>query len=53
MIERVPLLIPPNPTNLRYLRTKRQKMGHLLPLPTIQAAQWEGVERDVEEAGGR
>lgn len=53
VIERVPLLIPPNPTNLRYLRTKRQKMGHLLPLPTIQAAQWEGVERDVEEAGGR
>jgi GTP cyclohydrolase II len=29
--ERVPLLVPPNPENLRYLRTKAERMDHLLP----------------------
>jgi GTP cyclohydrolase II len=29
--ERVPLHVAPNPTNLHYLRTKQQRMGHLLP----------------------
>ncbi|HOE68003.1 MAG TPA: bifunctional 3,4-dihydroxy-2-butanone-4-phosphate synthase/GTP cyclohydrolase II, partial [Candidatus Hydrogenedentes bacterium] len=27
---RVPIIIPPNEVNDRYLRTKRDKMGHLL-----------------------
>jgi GTP cyclohydrolase II len=31
VVERVPLGISPNPWNLGYLRTKRAKMGHLLP----------------------
>jgi 3,4-dihydroxy 2-butanone 4-phosphate synthase/GTP cyclohydrolase II len=26
----VPLLIKPNPENIRYLRTKKDRMGHLL-----------------------
>ncbi|MEU5696246.1 bifunctional 3,4-dihydroxy-2-butanone-4-phosphate synthase/GTP cyclohydrolase II [Actinosynnema sp. NPDC020468] len=30
VIERVPLPISPNPENLRYLRTKRDRMGHEL-----------------------
>ena len=34
VIERVPLILPPNPSNARYLRTKQQKMGHLLGLKT-------------------
>ena len=29
--ERVPLYIAPNATNLHYMETKRQRMGHLLP----------------------
>jgi 3,4-dihydroxy 2-butanone 4-phosphate synthase/GTP cyclohydrolase II len=29
VVERVPLEIPPNPHNIRYLITKRDKMGHL------------------------
>ena len=31
VVERVPLLIPPNEENLRYLRTKRERLGHHLP----------------------
>jgi 3,4-dihydroxy 2-butanone 4-phosphate synthase / GTP cyclohydrolase II len=33
IVERVPLETYPNPENLRYLRTKRERMGHLLDLP--------------------
>jgi hypothetical protein len=29
--EQVPLLIPPNAENLRYLRTKRERLDHFLP----------------------
>lgn len=32
VVERVPLEIPPNPSNRRYLETKKEKMGHLLRL---------------------
>ena len=31
VVERVPLGISPNPSNLAYLQTKREKMGHLFP----------------------
>lgn len=30
IVEQVPIRVKPNPHNARYLRTKRQKMGHLL-----------------------
>jgi 3,4-dihydroxy 2-butanone 4-phosphate synthase/GTP cyclohydrolase II len=32
VVEQVPLMVPPNPHNLRYLRTKKEKMGHKLDL---------------------
>ncbi len=32
VVERIPLETTPNPSNLEYLRTKREKMGHLLPM---------------------
>ena len=31
VVERIPLRISPNLSNLEYLRTKREKMGHLFP----------------------
>ncbi len=31
IVENVPIVIPPNPHNCKYLRTKRDKMGHQLP----------------------
>lgn len=34
IVERVPIIIPPNPLNARYLETKRQRMGHLLDFKT-------------------
>jgi 3,4-dihydroxy 2-butanone 4-phosphate synthase/GTP cyclohydrolase II len=30
IVERVPIQVPPNENNLRYLKTKRDKLGHLL-----------------------
>lgn len=30
IVERVPILMPPNKYNKKYLRTKKEKMGHLL-----------------------
>jgi len=33
IVERVPIICPPNPYNLHYLETKQQKFGHLLELP--------------------
>jgi 3,4-dihydroxy 2-butanone 4-phosphate synthase/GTP cyclohydrolase II len=32
IVDRVPLEIPPNASNLRYLKTKKEKMGHILDL---------------------
>ena len=42
VVERLPLGISPNPSNLGYLRTKREKMGHLFPMVTVPEAAWEG-----------
>ena len=35
VVETVPIVIPPNPHNQRYLKTKREKLGHLLDIPDI------------------
>ena len=35
VVETIPLLISPNPHNLRYLKTKKEKLGHLLEIPNI------------------
>jgi 3,4-dihydroxy 2-butanone 4-phosphate synthase / GTP cyclohydrolase II len=47
--DRVPLTPRPNPHNLRYLRTKRDRMGHEIPdLPgdgTVQSISGQGVAR--------
>lgn len=32
-VERVPLVMPPNPLNLAYLRAKAERMGHLIDFP--------------------
>ncbi len=42
IVERVPLESIPNPENIRYLRTKRERMGHLLP--NLDGRQSDGVE---------
>jgi 3,4-dihydroxy 2-butanone 4-phosphate synthase/GTP cyclohydrolase II len=34
VVERVPLEVPPNPTNRRYLHTKAVRLGHLLASST-------------------
>ena len=42
VVERVPLGISPNPSNVGYLQTKREKMGHLLPMSMALEVEWEG-----------
>jgi 3,4-dihydroxy 2-butanone 4-phosphate synthase / GTP cyclohydrolase II len=39
IVERVPLQPHPTPENLRYLRTKAERMGHLLDLPSENAGE--------------
>jgi 3,4-dihydroxy 2-butanone 4-phosphate synthase / GTP cyclohydrolase II len=43
IVERVPLETHPTPENLRYLRTKRERMGHLLDLPDDDTTSREGA----------
>jgi 3,4-dihydroxy 2-butanone 4-phosphate synthase/GTP cyclohydrolase II len=54
VVERVPLLIPPNAENLRYLRTKRERLGHHLPhlddIPVQPAAQPSAASVSPNEA---
>jgi 3,4-dihydroxy 2-butanone 4-phosphate synthase/GTP cyclohydrolase II len=50
VIERVPLEVPPTPESLRYLRTKRDRLGHLL---TIEDAQEEANGEDISRQAGR
>ncbi|MFC1964027.1 bifunctional 3,4-dihydroxy-2-butanone-4-phosphate synthase/GTP cyclohydrolase II [Chloroflexota bacterium] len=35
VVETIPIIIPPNPYNCRYLETKQNKMGHLLNITEI------------------
>ena len=37
IVERVPIETVPTPDNIRYLKTKRDKMGHLLRMPEASA----------------
>jgi 3,4-dihydroxy 2-butanone 4-phosphate synthase / GTP cyclohydrolase II len=42
VVERVPLRVLANPSNVGYLRTKREKMGHLFPADSTLEDAWEG-----------
>jgi len=33
LVDQVPLEVEPNPNNIKYLRTKRERMGHTLKAP--------------------
>ncbi|MEA2435042.1 MAG: 3,4-dihydroxy 2-butanone 4-phosphate synthase / cyclohydrolase [Actinomycetota bacterium] len=53
--ERVPLELEPNPENLRYLRTKREKLGHLLGALDDKEVELQahGHTAEVERTEGR
>jgi 3,4-dihydroxy 2-butanone 4-phosphate synthase/GTP cyclohydrolase II len=35
VVDRLPVEVAPNPLNIRYLRTKQKKLGHLLPTSAL------------------
>lgn len=39
VVEQIPIIATPNPYNIRYLETKKNKMGHLLEIPNINSKQ--------------
>jgi 3,4-dihydroxy 2-butanone 4-phosphate synthase/GTP cyclohydrolase II len=41
VVEKLPLIVKPNPANLHYLETKQQKLGHLLELEGIRGLRQE------------
>jgi len=45
VVERIPLQITPRRENVRYLRTKREKLGHLLDISENETNQPQGEER--------
>ncbi len=48
IVERVPIAVPPKKENLKYLATKRDKLGHLLPLYETEAQGSEEEEHGQE-----
>jgi 3,4-dihydroxy 2-butanone 4-phosphate synthase/GTP cyclohydrolase II len=54
VVERVSLEVTPNSHNIRYLRTKHEKMGHLLELDITQLKEEDEpiLEDDTGAAGG-
>ena len=49
VVDRVPIVAPPNPDNIRYMETKRDKMGHIMP-GVAALADWnlEDVEEEAD-----
>lgn len=45
IVERVPVQVPPNENNVRYLSTKRDKLGHWLEELTVQGERLNGTDR--------
>ena len=50
VVEQVPIQASPNPHNLRYLQTKRDKMGHVTLLEKISKNPPPSQEGDPERA---
>jgi 3,4-dihydroxy 2-butanone 4-phosphate synthase/GTP cyclohydrolase II len=47
VVEHLPLLTPPTRHNARYLRTKREKLGHLLDAALLAGELEPGPSADV------
>ena len=42
VVETIPIMVRPNPMNLRYLETKKEKLGHLLDLEAAEGLDRQG-----------
>ena len=45
VVDRVPIIAPPTPDNIRYLETKRDKLGHIMP-GVAPLAEWNLEDTD-------
>ena len=45
IVDRVPIIAPPTPDNIRYLQTKRDKLGHIMP-GVAPLAEWNLEDTD-------
>jgi 3,4-dihydroxy 2-butanone 4-phosphate synthase/GTP cyclohydrolase II len=52
IVERVPIEVPPRPENIRYLLTKKTKMGHLLSLKGGEEGTSPKPEEQEPDKGG-
>ena len=50
VLERVPVIAPPNPYNIEYLATKREKMGHLLEESDVEVGASKGAKSRSRKA---
>jgi GTP cyclohydrolase II len=42
VVETMPIMAVPNPHNMKYLKTKKTKMGHKLDFPDIDGSELAG-----------
>ena len=46
IVEQIPIIAPANPFNIDYLRTKRERLGHIIPEEKLTEENGEKINQD-------